>query len=235
MNKNKKQQLLEYTQLYFKKKHGDTSYFNFNILPLITNFSFVDFLTNSTKSEHSGILIITDNQYIIGYTDSYGLGTHKASMARIMKDITGGGYIKDVYEAKTLEKECTKQFLTARINYDYRGYNENGTDTYIGAIYFKLPEGNMISINQFEIFKQFYEDYNPELEMIINKYGMNKFNIQYEYIDSHGTKIIKKTNSLKEVCAYYENCVKTNHQPKIANEVILGVVKKEEQQKIKRK
>lgn len=227
MTKVQDKQLLEYAyRTYFTKQHGDNNYFNFDITPLIKDFSFIDFIAIEAKTEHSAILVITDNQYVLGYTDSYGIGTHKASIARVMKDITGGGYIRDLSEAKKLERQCTKQFITARIIYDYRGDNEYGRAIYQGAIYFSLPEGNAISIGQFENFKQFYTDYNRELEVLIATYGIDKFSIYYEYLDESGTKIRKKTNSLKDVYNNYENCINQNIEPKIENEVIMGISSK---------
>lgn len=222
----KKQQLEQAYQSYFAKKQGDSSYFNFDLLPLINNFSFTEFLKTDSKREHSAVLVITDNQYILGYTDAFGIGTHKAAMARIIKDLTGGGYIRDTKEARSLENNCIKQFITARIVYDYKGDNQFGTPIYSGAVYFTLPQDKTISIDQFEIFKKFYQDYYQELEMLIRKFGMDKFSIQYEYIDEEGTKIIKQTNSLQDVYAYYERCVDENKPHQIENEIIFGITTK---------
>lgn len=224
MKKEEKKELLEYAyRTYFTKQHGDNNYFNFDITPLIKDFSFIDFFTTEAKTEHSAILVITDNQYILGYTDSYGIGNHKAAVARVMKDITGGGHISNINEAKKLERQCVKQFITARIIYDYRGDNEYGRAIYQGALYFSLPEDSKISIGQFENFKQFYTDYNRELEVLIGAYGIDKFSIHYEYLDELGTKVRKKTNSLQDVYTYYETCINENPEHKIENEVIFGI------------
>jgi hypothetical protein len=233
-SKQESQQLESAYLAYFARRQGDNKYFNFNILPLIKDFSFTDFLMVASKTEHSGILVITDNQYILGYTDEYGIGTHRAAAARIMKDISGGGFIRDIPTAKFLEHECHRKFITARITYDYRGDNEFGTPIFKGAIYFSLPEEHTISLSQFKVFEQFYQDYHRELEMLVRKYGVDKFNIQYEFIDEEGTKFLKKTTSLEEVYTYYESCIDENKPYQQENETIIGVSPKNTAHKSKK-
>lgn len=209
-------------QAYFGRKNGDGFYFNYDIYPLIKNFSFTDFLATATNTEHGGFLVITDNQYIIGYTAGFGIGTHKATFSRVQKDLTGGGLITTEREVKKLSFECTQKFLTAKITYDYKGINESGTNIYNGSICFNLPEDNTITKEQFEIFKIFYKDYNDELIRLIKKYGINKFNIQYGCIDEQGTKIIKTITSLNELYTYLEKHIDENKQLNINNEIIIG-------------
>ena len=210
-------------QAYYGRKNGDGFYFNYELLPLIHNFEFLDFIATASNNDHGGFLVITNNQYIIGYNSGFGIGTHRVAFARVMKDLTGGGLIRSEQEVNKLYHDCTKKFITARITYDYRGMNESGLPIHNGAIYFKLPETNTITKEQFEVFKKFYEDYNQEIKIIIRKYGIKKFNVQYEYIDEEGTKTMKIITNLDELYIYLEQCIEANKLLNIDNEIILGI------------
>lgn len=208
---------------YFARKIGINYNFNYNLAEMINNFSFTEFLATNTHNEHGGIVVITNNQYIIGYTEGFGTGSHRVAFARVMKDLTGGGDIRDYEEADRLSKTCKNNFLTARILYDYRGDNEYGTPQYSGAIYLELPQGETITPDQFEAFKRFYEDYNKELEIIIRQKGIKKFNIQYGFIDADGTKAVRIVDSLDEVYRYLETRIDPNKVIIDTDEPILGV------------
>ena len=211
-------------EAYYGRKNGDGFYYNYDLKPLIDNFDFLEFINNTTNNDYGAFLVITNNQYIIGYNSGYGLGTHRVAFARVMKDILTGGQIKSEQEINKLYQECTKKFLTSRITYDYKGRNENGIPLYTGALYFKMPETNTITKEQFEVFKQFYEDYDKEIKLIIRKYGINKFNVQYEYIDNEGTKTMKITSSLDELYEYLESYVDENKILELSNENIIGTI-----------
>ena len=220
-------------QAYFGRKNGDSYYFNYDILPLIHNFSFTEFLSTAKDTEHGGFLVITNKQYIIGYTAGFGIGTHRATFARVMKEILGGGAITNMQDVRNLANCCIKNLFTARITYDYKGNNKSGLPIYSGSLYFKLPQGDTITKEQFEIFKLFYKDYNQELQVLIRKYGIEKFNIQYGNIDSSGTKVIKTINSLDEFYNYLATRIDNNKILNINNETILGTTSNHKIKKLK--
>ena len=89
---------------YIARKNGNGSAYNYDLGPLIYNFSFDTFILDAEKSkeglqEHGAFLIITNNQYIIGYNAGYGTGTHISAFARTTKDMFGGGSILNQNEA----------------------------------------------------------------------------------------------------------------------------------------
>lgn len=220
---------------YYGKKENLGNSYNYDLYPLIKDFTFTEFLSTNTKTEHGAVLVITNNQYIIGYTSDYGLGSHRSALARIIKTIHGGNRIQDSKEAKRLEDACKKQYITARIIYDHRGDDEEGIPIYSGAIYFQLPQNDTITKEQFELFKKFYNEYNEEIKMLIRKYGQHNFKIQYGHIDKTGTKEIKNINSLDEIYTYLETRI--NYDKEIANfeEIIIGTPINDSYQKIKKK
>lgn len=220
---------------YYGKKEKNGNSYNYDLIPLIKNFNFTEFLSTDTKTEHGAVLVITNKQYIIGYTAEYGLGTHKSAFARIMKSLHKGKRIQDSNEVKKLEEECTQKFITARILYDYRGDNEYGIQQYSGAIYFQFPKDDTITKMQYELFKMFYEEYNKEIKMLIRKYGINKFKIQYGHIDETGTKEIKNVDSLDDIYTYLEKRVDTNKNIDITEEQIIGTILNINHKKIKKK
>ena len=219
---------------YFARKIGINYRFNYNLSEMITNFNFTDFLNTNTQTEHGGIIVITNNQYIIGYTEGFGAGSHRVAFARVVKDLTGGGYIRNYEEADKLSKICTNNFLTARILYDYRGDNENGTPQYSGALYIDLPKKDTITKEQFESFKKFYEDYNQELKMLIRNKGIKTFNIQYGCIDEDNTKAVKIVDSLDEIYKYLETRIDEN-KAILEEEIIIGIETKKNNKKLKKK
>lgn len=232
MKSSTKSNLPEDTR-YFARKIGINYNFNYDLYSMIKDFNFTDFLNTDTRNEHGGIIVITNNQYIVGYTEGFGVGSHRVAFARVMKDLNGGGRIQDYNEAKKLADICTNNFITARILYDYRGDNEFGTPTYSGTIYFDLPTNDTITYEQYKSFEKFYEDYNKELEILIRKYGSNKFNIQFGCIDENGTKAVKIVDSLNEIYNYLETRIDQNKKIDDKKEIILGIPTKESNHKTK--
>jgi len=220
---------------YYGKKESLGNSYNYDLYLLLENFSFTEFLSTNTKTEHGAVLVITNNQYIIGYTAEYGLGSHRSALARIMKTIHGGNRIQDSKEAKRLEDECKKKYITARILYDHRGDNEEGISLYSGAIYFQFPKNDTITKMQYELFKKFYEEYNNEIKMLIRKYGIYNFKVQYGHIDETGTKEIKNVDSLDEIYTYLETRIDFDKKIDNDEEIILGTTISTDHKKIKKK
>ena len=58
---------------FLARKTGGGSAYNYDLTPLIENFTFYDFVTKiENNQDHGGFLVITDNQYIIGYNAGFG-------------------------------------------------------------------------------------------------------------------------------------------------------------------
>lgn len=146
---------------FYDRKKGKGSSWNFDLSPLITDFSFYKFIKENNDEEVGGFAVITNEQYIIGYNAGFGNGTHASSFARVMKDINGGGRINNATELMFLANECRQKFIVARIVFDNNQ----------GYINFEFP--NKISDNMYNSFKRFYEDYNVEIIFVSKKYNFH--------------------------------------------------------------
>ena len=175
------------------RKSGNGSSFNYELEPLITNFSFYDFInvahkTNDELQDHGAFLVVTDKQYIIGYNGGFGLGTHLCSFGRVYKDINGGGNINMHSDGMILSDKCENRFITARIVY------ERTSSGFGGYIKFKFPE-KRITLLKLEVFKKFVDDYGTEVNAIVNKYG-----IKLEcYYTENGIMYSKTVETLEDV------------------------------------
>lgn len=155
---------------FLDRKSGEGSNINFDLSPLIKNFSFYDFISqvNSKSNEdYSAFGVITDKQYIVGYNAGFGNGTHRASYIRTMKDLKGGGSVNNSFDALMLEMECSARYLRMRVLYDKVREDENGKSIYDGGLIFMLP--NFLTYRSFEVFKKFYNDYNDDIKNAIKK------------------------------------------------------------------
>lgn len=198
---------------YIARKNGGGSSYNYDLIPLIDNFSFDTFIQDAEKSkdglqEHGAFLVITNKQYIIGYNAGYGAGTHLSAFARTTKDMFGGGSISNQNEAFKLTGICCRNYITARIVYECVSYNENRRPIYSGYINFNLNEfDNKITLEQFETFKAFYDDYNEDIKYVTKKYGSNKFYVRFCYKDQNDTGKENVSASLDELYNHLSNSI----------------------------
>ena len=180
---------------FYKNRLTGYSNYNYDIFPLIKDFDFYTFIDYAEKhkkniTDYGGFIVITSKQYIIGYNENFGTGTHLMSLARVAKEITGGGTIKDKEEAKNLANYCFDKYIVASIVYEC--IEEYGVPKCSGYISFEINENN-ISEEIFESFEQFYYEYNKEIERVIKKYGIEKFSVVLN---------IKQNGKLKKVISY---------------------------------
>ena len=215
---------------YFNRKSGSGSDYNYELAPLIKDFSFYEFFREVEKrkkelNDYGGFLIITNKQYIIGYNAGFGVGTHLSSFARTMKDITGGGNI-NLNEAVKLNYICDKNYITARLCYEHNGDNEHGRPLYGGVLNFNLSTlDNKITPKQFENFVEFYNDYNEDIKYCISKYGINNFYVRFTYLDETGKIKYNCSNSLDNLYNYLSNSI--DHSKEILEEsIIIGKERK---------
>lgn len=212
---------------FLARKTGGGSAYNYDLTPLIENFTFYDFVTKiENNQDHGGFLVITDNQYIIGYNAGFGSGTHLSAFARTIVDINEGpdrNIITD-HEAIILSKKCSLNYITARIIYECVGEDIYGRQMYSGYINFNLNEfGRKITPNQFASFKEFYDDYNEDIKYVTKNYN---FTVSIHYTDEFGKKISKESKSLDELYYYLENNIDYN---KVIEEekIIIGKERKD--------
>lgn len=210
---------------HLDRKSGGGSPYNFDLKPLIQDFSFYEFMYEALGHseydyEHGAFVVITDKQYIIGYNAGFGTGTHISSFARVMKELNGGGDIGSFSEAFRLNSMCENRFFLARIIYEVVDVSDNSVPKLAGYINFSLGDVPVTS-SKFEVFKKFYEDYNSEIKSVCRKY--NNFKVIYSYIDN-GIIRTGESDSLDELFEYIsEHVVYDKPETSKEDERILGV------------
>ena len=216
---------------FLDRKTGGGSKYNYDLEPLISNFTFYDFVTKIESSEeHGAFLVITNNQYIIGYNAGFGAGTHLSAFARTEQDINDNSKssINNDQDAIRLSRKCATNYITARIIFERTGENNYGRPTYSGYIHFNLKEfGGKITPSQFEMFKEFYEDYNEDIKYITARYN---FIVSINYVDSNKKSIRKEAKDLDELYNYLEQNIDNN---KVIEEekIIIGKERKSRKNK----
>lgn len=211
------------------QNNGDADY-NYELSPLIQNFSFFDFVEKGQRKEdNGGFVVITNNQYIIGYNAGFGAGTHISAFARTMKDLNGGGVISNGLEAIKLSNACKLEYIIAQIVYEYQYDNEYSRPIYGGCINFELSN-KRFTINQYNVFKKFYEDYNNEIKLLINKYGRNNFYVRFSYIDEFKKIQSDYSDSFDNIFKYIENHIDETKKVE-EDKIILGKEVKTSRQK----
>ena len=215
------------------KKATHSSKYNFQLEPLIKNFSFLDFIKNGIKNkavDYGAFLVITGKQYVVGYNSSFGLGSHLGAFARTFVDIFGGGNIARDIDAIRYSLRCEQSFITARIVLEYVN---NALYKFFNAGYiFLIVPDDGISYSQYEVFEQFYEDYNSEIKLGSKYCGNNKFKVEFRYTDVDGTKLTSSTDSLDSFKEYLKTRINPNKTLNFdTSEIILGTEIKNPKQK----
>ena len=204
---------------YYRKGKTSGSLWNFDLKPLMDNFSFYDFCDMlsgnlDTSKEHGGIFVLTNNQYIVCYTAGFGDGSHVYTEARCMKELLGGGEIFDQKEGIRLSTQLNREYITGRIIYE--PYLENDKIMHAGFIVFPMG-GKSVSYQQYEQFLKFYEKYNDELIYVCKKFN---FFVDYTYRDENNNVVCDRSNSLDNLKEYMQkHLVESND---ISDEVILN-------------
>lgn len=179
----------KYQEMFFNRRSGSGSRFNYDLDPLINDFDFYNFCASAYGDDYGGFLAITDKQFAVGYNAGFGQGSHASSFARFIKDIHGGGDFS-ASECNMLSSCTSMMYITARIEYEYVG------DHYEGYIHFSFPR--VITPDEFETFKTFYNKYNDDLKYVCNKFNFHVSFGAYQY------------KSLDEVYKYIEKNVETD-------------------------
>lgn len=212
---------------FLSRKSGSGEKYNYDLKPLVENFSFFDFIGEALRYREIGndfgaFLVITNKQYVLGYNAGFGVGTHIASFARTFNDINSRGKIENDLEAIRLSSKCQKDYITARIMYECIGENENRIPIYSGSISFSIKT-LPITPKQFEVFKKFYEDYNNEIELVIKKCSINNFCVWFTY-DTETSKFnVNKSGNLDNLYKFLESQIDYDKVVDDADEVLIGV------------
>lgn len=219
---------------YGNRKNGCSGdIYNFDLQPLINNFSFYDFIIasrqNSGSYEHGGFLVVTDKQYILGYNSDYGKGSHTASFARCMADLEGGKQINGYQDCLYFSNRCQKSLVTARFVYEKVRSNENGYPIFRGNIMFCFGS-TPLTLGMLSAFEQFYNDYADEIKGVQERYG---FSIEYSYVENNFFHSEKDT-TLENVLKFARSRVNYEASNELGeNEIIIGKVPEESVKNIK--
>ena len=203
---------------YYNAK-GD---YNYDIMSLINeNFDFYDFIKNGKNTlltDNGAFLVISNNQYVLGYNRGMGTGGHDLAFARAFSEINGGVLNYDsngnaVYKSNgklnfsnvNLNcRACESKYITARIFYEYACDNQVGTPIFSGGIYFDLAShGYKITQEQFHVFEQFYNDYNRDIK--ISTKNLPYFYISFRYLNELGEVKEMGCRDLEPLYNYLKN------------------------------
>ena len=208
---------------HFVRKSGGGSAYNYALIPLIQDFSFQQFVSegrNPDLSEHGGFIVVTDKQYVCGYTAGFGSGSHNAALGRVMKDMHGGGEIHNFSDNIRLCTFCKNRFPTARFIFEKGVDNANGYPTYNGYIQFEFADIK-ITPAKLASFEKFYSDYNEEIKAVCRK---NKFYVNFSYIENGMVRSFNGGTSLDEVYEFMKNAVDYDaKETSSEKEIIIGV------------
>ena len=93
---------------------------------------------------------------------------------------------------------------------------------YFGNISFSL-QNLPITQSQFEVFKKFYEDYNDEIKLVVNKCSLDNFCVWFTYQTENGKKGVDKSDSLDNLYNFLLAHIDKNKVVTDDNEVLVGV------------
>jgi len=197
-------------QNYVTKGSYTHEKWNFDPSPLVSDFNLLEFCRDGLKldeyADHGGIVVITNQQYIIGYTSNFGAGPHMETFARLEKDMTGGGEISSFQELVMLSTKLSARAITARIIYEPVFLEGRSRPVYDGYMHFSMvtPGGKnkQITQEQYEQFLRLYEDYNQEILTACHNYRLR---ISYSYINEEGTLKKDTSDSLDNLKAFMEH------------------------------
>lgn len=137
--------------------------YNFDVKEMVDIFSLEDFiLSKDNRIEKEAFLLITDNQYILGYSKGLGFGDYNEAISNSIKDIYGLKDFSYRREIDNISDIIKGNFITAKlVNSEKRGI----------SILFNIDECDKISENQMELFKEFYNKYNDIIKVYSNNFG----------------------------------------------------------------
>lgn len=200
--------------------------YNFDVKEMVENFSLEDFFQlKDNKVGREAFLLITDNQYVSGYTKSFGYGDYSEAISNTIKEIYG---LKKFVYRREIDNinEITKGiFVTAKM--------ENSSRDGV-SIYFNIDEHTSISMNQFELFEAFYDKNNDIINSYSKKLGypIVKYYLPNEksYVNDYGfieDEIFYEDDDLSNILEILKNKVDQNKVVPKEENIIGNIVKKD--------
>ena len=180
---------------------------NFNIKELINCFNLNNFINRGKKAglyNNSAVLLLTNKQYILSWTNNFGMGFHYPTLAQIYKYITDGGIIKNSIEELKLERIVSK-CMHAKLFY----INNSGKMIFYGL--------DSLNYKNYNIFLNFYNDYNNIITKICEE---NDFEIAFK--DKNINKFVSSKN-LDKLLKYLQENLDYNKVINNNNEQIIGI------------
>ena len=166
-----------------------------NITEMITSFNFKDLI-----GYRGAILIVTDSQYILSYTDNYGKGAHNIYIDKVLN-----------YIFVNKEKDSSRKVIKSHM------YTDNK------HLYIYFYGFDNITYNQYKNFMQFYNDNEEILSYISNKYIL-----KVGFYDKFENKYIN-TNSFDEIINFIKAHINKKHiECDNVNEIIIGIPTRKE-------
>ena len=214
----------ELDKMYRRKNYAGDPY-NFDLREMMDAFSFEDLCSNAPINEENGaVLLITGKQYILSYNAGCGLGPHGACMARIMKDIHGGGRLdQKSSQMLAFQGDCK---LNGRILFE-RGQDEfSHRIFYQGFIHFDLTKimkyEHGFSQDEYDMFMEFYEDHNDEIARCSDKYHLV---VNFCYYNEEGKLVKNASGNLDALKGFIESHI-VEKEKKDDDEVIINPPKR---------
>ena len=194
--------------------------YNFDLLPLIDNFSIVDFCYDAIKNirnadDLGGFAVITPKQIVFGYNDNFGTGTHLIAYARAYADINGLGKIQDEYVLNKYLERCKSEYVTCRLTADV--VSKKGRVEYKFGFFVSFPDN--MTYELYDMFKEFYDKYNEDIAYVNKKYGLKTCCCR---IDEEGVKAYQYYDDLTPILEYIEKESTRFQHSEEKNEIILG-------------
>lgn len=202
--------------LYYRRsEHGSNR--GHDIQELINDFSLYEFCSSAKEGDHGAFLAITNKQYIIGYNVGFGDASHDVTIAKVMKELHGGGEVFNEKDAINLCIAFDRKYISARICYEIMGGAFSHTKEKEGYMIFDFT-CRTIPRSQYEMFLEFYNDYHEEVELVCKKFN---FNIHLRYRDNNGKLNEITSKNLEVVKEYMTNNI-VEDEIDIDDEVIIN-------------
>lgn len=178
---------------------------DFNIKDLITCFSFDDFINKGKTTglyNNSAVLLITNKQYILSWTNNFGMGFHYPALAQIYKYINEGGFVRNSIEELKLEYKVSK-YIHAKLFY----LNNSGNMIFYGL--------DSLNYKNYNVFLNFYNNYNDIIKKICEE---NNFKVAFK--DKNINKFVS-SKSLDKLLKYLQENLDYNKVINNDNEQII--------------
>lgn len=183
--------------------------YNYDVEEMVNSFSLEDFLIPQKNSvQKDAFLLVTDNQYVLGYSKCNGVGDFKEAVSNSVREIYGLRDFTYRREIDRVSEFVLSNFITASI------VNSQKAGVYLA---FNIKQCGKISEKQLEMFKQFYDKYNEKIKLFSEKLGypIVKYSLPSKSprIDDYGNvieDIYYDSTSLDELLSLFQSRTKVD-------------------------